>query len=569
MIANQRRLDMVSIIHSCHDLHVYSMGFPFLSLNDTYLEFNDAVNSFRTNNDRLYLEPKYKALIDQDASHSRLYRTPSILLTDLNSKSVPFGRLSPLWDATQTLLGKVKVLLDTPATSLSPTFEPLYWVLNNTAGPILNGMNQALSYTVSSALDQASAMQSWALALTLVATSLLVLVVIVVVRPTVWDVESNKVAVLNLFVDIPTAYIQVLHKKAVRRVQILEALHHGDNIDDLEPDFDVNNLEVEDINFDQAQNMDKNRKRHISADSHAFQRYKTLLKVAFCVVLTALYFGVAYYVDFGRFQADLSRVPRTLEVGGWHRSLIRFTHISIDWRFCSSVEVAKQGVVPLILGPSFEDSLGRVDELERLHHQLAFGTDNIAPPASGLHEEIFFRDLCLMPTLSATDQVDCRSGFRGLPSLGIHASTLSMMDWLRTSALDARSFLQTLQANASITAPMAHQMLYALLLTDEFDYVDNMDGLYYGKSLEYTTNMHASKFFSDLDSVFGLRVGLLIGFVALTVLLYAVFYSPLIWSLNTQNRRTSSMLLMIPADVMERIGSIRQFVDKLAAYQVD
>jgi hypothetical protein len=35
------------------------------------------------------------------------------------------------------------------------------------------------------------------------------------------------------------------------------------------------------------------------------------------------------------------------------------------------------------------------------------------------------------------------------------------------------------------------------------------------------------------------------------------------WALDAEQKRTSAMLLMIPADVMERIPSIRDFVARL------
>jgi len=35
------------------------------------------------------------------------------------------------------------------------------------------------------------------------------------------------------------------------------------------------------------------------------------------------------------------------------------------------------------------------------------------------------------------------------------------------------------------------------------------------------------------------------------------------WALDVEQKRTSAMLLMIPAEVMERIPDIRAFVEKL------
>eukprot|EP00455_Lapot_gusevi_P032634 TRINITY_DN3557_c0_g1_i5.p1 TRINITY_DN3557_c0_g1~~TRINITY_DN3557_c0_g1_i5.p1 ORF type:complete len:121 (+),score=35.99 TRINITY_DN3557_c0_g1_i5:449-811(+) len=68
-----------------------------------------------------------------------------------------------------------------------------------------------------------------------------------------------------------------------------------------------------------------------------------------------------------------------------------------------------------------------------------------------------------------------------------------------------------------------------------------------------------------ISDQFGLRVGLLIGFILFTLFLFIFFYNPLVHDLNMQTKRTNALLLLIPPDVMEQLERIRLFVEKLAA----
>ena len=85
-------------------------------------------------------------------------------------------------------------------------------------------------------------MQRWALALTVASLALLTVVIFFVVRPPVYDVESNKDGVLNLFLEVPATVVRKFHRHtSVRLMRLREdAEDFADekvaNLDDLGED---------------------------------------------------------------------------------------------------------------------------------------------------------------------------------------------------------------------------------------------------------------------------------------------------------------------------------------------
>lgn len=86
---------------------------------------------------------------------------------------------------------------------------------------------------------------------------------------------------------------------------------------------------------------------------------------------------------------------------------------------------------------------------------------------------------------------------------------------------------------------------------------------YISYGLEQSGLLYQTGIAAYIDSYATVRVATLAAFLAICFLLFVFFYNPMCWQLDAEQKRTSAMLLLIPPDIMERIPSIRDFVQKL------
>jgi hypothetical protein len=100
-------------------------------------------------------------------------------------------------------------------------------VIRNADDAILTALNEStFLYQVNTA-KSIDSLQSWSLALMIAPLGCLLFVVIAVVRPTVQTIESNKMAVLRLFLDIPMQLVQIFRARIARRLVVIENSEDG------------------------------------------------------------------------------------------------------------------------------------------------------------------------------------------------------------------------------------------------------------------------------------------------------------------------------------------------------
>eukprot|EP00455_Lapot_gusevi_P044792 TRINITY_DN5642_c0_g1_i10.p1 TRINITY_DN5642_c0_g1~~TRINITY_DN5642_c0_g1_i10.p1 ORF type:complete len:804 (-),score=195.75 TRINITY_DN5642_c0_g1_i10:184-2379(-) len=141
-------------------------------------------------------------------------------------------------DALNLLVTHSLIVADLPAASFSISHPSVYFVLSNALGPLFRLLHTTVGQYSQVAVQQSDTMQTWALSLTITSLLILALVVMLVVRPTVYTVENNKEEVLVLFTDIPPTLLQQFSKKCERRLlQLIHSRDHGrDENDDNEWD---------------------------------------------------------------------------------------------------------------------------------------------------------------------------------------------------------------------------------------------------------------------------------------------------------------------------------------------
>jgi hypothetical protein len=97
----------------------------------------------------------------------------------------------------------------------------------------------------------------------------------------------------------------------------------------------------------------------------------------------------------------------------------------------------------------------------------------------------------------------------------------------------------------------------------QMDWLSNASQQYLAPSLELAGSQYATYADQLYSGVLLTRILLLIIFIVLCFLLYVFFYSPMLWGLDAEEKQTSAMLLMIPVDFMDKIPSIKEFVNSL------
>jgi len=105
--------------------------------------------------------------------------------------------------------------------------------------------------------------------------------------------------------------------------------------------------------------------------------------------------------------------------------------------------------------------------------------------------------------------------------------------------------------------------MYTIFHNQPNTWIQNTSETFLAEALTESGNYYVKSVEESISAIYPVRVATLAAFIILCFVLYVFYYSPICWALDAEQKRTSAMLLMIPADVMERIPSIRDFVARL------
>ncbi len=82
-------------------------------------------------------------------------------------------------------------------------------------------------------------------------------------------------------------------------------------------------------------------------------------------------------------------------------------------------------------------------------------------------------------------------------------------------------------------------------------------------------SLYASAGTKAAESFSAVRVVLLVALSIITFLLFFFFYNPLMWSMNTENKRTSALLLMVPPEVVDQMQELQRYFESMLQNSVD
>jgi hypothetical protein len=102
-----------------------------------------------------------------------------------------------------------------------------------------------------------------------------------------------------------------------------------------------------------------------------------------------------------------------------------------------------------------------------------------------------------------------------------------------------------------------------------FQYLSVMDDLYVAPIVNTAAQMDQSAVLNLLSANNSPRVALLSVLCVLTFALFAWYYTPLIWQMNAEQKRTSALLLMVPAEVMDGMVKLQRYFESMLQNSVN
>eukprot|EP00455_Lapot_gusevi_P034737 TRINITY_DN3840_c0_g3_i1.p1 TRINITY_DN3840_c0_g3~~TRINITY_DN3840_c0_g3_i1.p1 ORF type:complete len:602 (+),score=148.47 TRINITY_DN3840_c0_g3_i1:155-1960(+) len=582
-----------------------------------------------------------------------------------------------LWDALSLLVSHSRIILDLPLTDVALSHPSVFFVYVNPQDSLYRALNYTTTSYEARAVAHALVIKMWALTLTIVSLVVLALVMCIVVRPTVYEVESNKEEVLLLFTDIPEVLVQRFERKCDQRLLQLRNTAEeesdptdeelSDNEDDIEPesrteqlppaepaaagpaelplsrsfgvpavlsrlvtrrsprdapvpipstpalpslqedaplldpeaaqgnpvqpnpspgnltshhsharqssqDMDIRAVILADQrrkaskkeSHDRKRKDGRSKKREDGFQLNAMRKTKhiTMLKVFGYMVVAVVYFTMSYYTEFGQHERILTSSPSQLQWSSDRRVFIRQTFFQLRQYLAQDYLIQSSGIPPtsIPVRTNISDVWKFIVMLNTIQKSIAFGDDsrNIDAPSDPWQIQQLFKDACVFPT-TPFPYDDCSTFDNGILSRGLHASILEYAQVSRTCLNTIQSLIDDSHSNVS------YRSINVTLRSAPMQVLLKMNNDYLRIPLLESTTRYSVYIDNLIASLFSMRVGLLIGFIAFTLVLFILFYNPLVYDLNVQTKRTNSLLLLIPPEVMEHLDKIRGFVEKLAA----
>jgi hypothetical protein len=428
------------------------------------------------------------------------------------------------------------------------------------------------------------------------------------------SIEANKMTVLRLFLDIPIPLVRVFRNRIARRV---ESLHSEDDdaaekadaashlqggqitsMDEEEDEMQVIQSILEqqraeeassiangDPNGEHSASKRRNRERHAKADAFLretgiFQRHGTMIKIFSVVLFSIIYFAPTYTEFFGKFRTSLLAKPAEVNWASYRSMQLRTISSRLLKLLTQNYTQTFHPSPPLSVFPAV--SATTVTNLITFNYELVtalgmgseyYGT---LPPENAEQNAINFADAC---SVSALIPSDCASyGTRSMTA-GLYAA---MLDWSQQATL-CEHLIVTAQANAdaavasivssggnvTMQKAAAFAIINATLNGPELTQLLNYDYNYISPATNVATLQYPSAVTAMFADVSVAKTLVLIIWLFFVAGFQLFFFSPLVFKLHEEQRRTTSMLLMISPEVMDTIPSIRTFVAKLSSHGVD
>eukprot|EP00455_Lapot_gusevi_P013241 TRINITY_DN1641_c0_g1_i7.p1 TRINITY_DN1641_c0_g1~~TRINITY_DN1641_c0_g1_i7.p1 ORF type:complete len:277 (-),score=33.79 TRINITY_DN1641_c0_g1_i7:390-1220(-) len=269
-----------------------------------------------------------------------------------------------------------------------------------------------------------------------------------------------------------------------------------------------------------------------------------MMKIMLYVLVVCIYFGISQNVEYDSIEVVLMRTPTMAYWASIRLILARQSLLSLQefvtrnnstWMDFDETEVGF-----------------RVNQLEYLERSLVFGNDalDIQVYQDKDQDHVMLSDGCFYEDESEKPP-DCDLVFDGVMKNGLHGAISEYVD-------EIRHYVQ--QANTSTFNPSSTFLVSKLFNETGFQFLTSMDKTYLQGALNQSLRHYMNASTDLLDQSETIRTIVLVLFSAFSLLLYVVFYRPLISRLDNEIKNTRSMLLLIPSHVVDKIPMIRKFI---------
>jgi hypothetical protein len=531
----------------------------------------------------------YVAQVDSLTADQRLqYSIPSVPITKLEvvGNSVLYTtELQSLSTCIQEVVSAASTLSVLPLNSIKLEDPNVFFLLQNAPSVILTSLNQSSNQYVDTIILGVDVMRKWTLALTAASIALLTVVIFFIVRPPVYDVESNKDDVLDLFLEVPAAVVQKFFYQSSRR---LARLHNDDefaeekvaNMDDFDEVGASDGAALgmrSNTMVDSRRRKKRESKKSRWCERFNFQRHVTMLKILGYLGAALVYFLVTYYIEFVNIQDSLLFSAHEVNYSGLRRTYVRLMDFGLmmlasqnlvfnssvlsgfpSWSPPISPSSPMQG--PFLLpNVSYAALLDGISEFQRIQDALLFGSSSLItdiPSNTPGMSNLLFSNAC---TASGTS--DCTTFSKGLLARGL---ATALAKYIEVSRLQL-DIIASSQTGKSWQYVPSFNFVNSSLNTDTMNWIRQIERAEVFPSLLDATTFYANKASWILSNIFPGRLAALVVYLSLTVLVYIFFYLPLMWFLNDETRRICSMLLMLPPEVLEKLPRVKLFMGRLAS----
>jgi hypothetical protein len=144
------------------------------------------------------------------------------------------------------------------------------------------------------------------------------------------------------------------------------------------------------------------------------------------------------------------------------------------------------------------------------------------------------------------------------------ARAASLLSKIQKTVISATALSSSI-TNATLLQAAQLNMINATLNGPDMTLLMKHDLLYLYPITKFETTQFVQVASDSLTNVNTAKMFVLIFWLVFTVCFYLFYFSPLVYNLHVEHRRTTGMLLMISPDVMEQIPSVRSFVARISS----
>jgi hypothetical protein len=194
-----------------------------------------------------------------------------------------------------------------------------------------------------------------------------------------------------------------------------------------------------------------------------------------------------------------------------------------------------------------------LDSLNSAQHALVYDDDRESFDRN--QDQYLFGNLCL-----AASTKDCESWQSGLMTLGL-VSALLRLD-TRVNAM----------LHSNLGKPMSFVAANASLYSPEVRFVREFTRIYASPSLVASLQAYVLSECISFQSLFNVRVSLLISLLAFVVLVFILFLYRRVHALNAESRRIGAIFLTIPTavlDSMSKTANLQSLLEQIVSAQDD